>query len=75
MNFNKFLIFIAKSMMQETLYPLLDIRYSNFISRLGLQAIECEKILLTLNENYILLLANLIDYHFEDTLNIYTKMT
>lgn len=40
----------------------------------GLFNIDIEKVTVALNENYVLLLANIVDQHFEESLLLLTKI-
>ncbi len=69
-NFDEIILFVAKSIDQQTCYKLLEFNKFKFVKKEGLVFAELESLMLTLNENYIVLLAGILEQHLEDFLNL-----
>eukprot|EP00347_Sterkiella_histriomuscorum_P015009 403358661 len=74
-DYDQIMLFIAKSQFQDAIYPLIQTQGFQMILGKGLKAIELQQLIITINENYILLLANLVEHHFEDSFQIMQNFT
>ena len=62
--------FVAKQIDQENRYRLFILKDTNIELGCGTTSLELGHFQFTINENFILFLASLTEYHFEETMNL-----
>lgn len=65
------IVFVARNIEQQMKYNLLSFENIVLTKQSGISYALADQVKLTLNENYILLLANIVESQFDDCIAIY----